>query len=178
MLTDKSIRYIIRQLKKGRDTKVVAEEMKVSQRHVQRPWAEYLKTGTAHIQGRAGRPKGADLSDAEVEMVLDTHRRWPDGMQLIVKRLRRAGCNIGYTRVYQILKSNGLITASPVKSRQRKWVRYECLYSNAMRHTDWHIMKDPRMKGLNLITYLDDASRCVIGAALFREATSENAVTC
>ena len=177
MLADKSIRYIIRQLKKGRDTKVVAEEMKVSQRHVQRLWAEYLKTGTAHIQGRAGRPKGADPSDAEVEMVLDTHRRWPDGVQLTVKRLRRAGCNIGYTRVYQILKSNGLITASPVKSRQRKWVRYERLYSNAMWHTDWHIMKDPRMKGLNLITYLDDASRCVTGAALFREATSENAVT-
>ena len=33
------------------------------------------------------------------------------------------------------------------------------------------------MKGLNLITYLDDASQCVTGAALFKEATSENAVT-
>ena len=37
-------------------------------------------------------------------------------------------------------------------------------------------MKDPRMKGLNLITYLDDSSRCVTGSALFKEATSENAV--
>ena len=37
-------------------------------------------------------------------------------------------------------------------------------------------MKDPRMRDLNLITYLDDASRCVTGAALFREATSANAV--
>ncbi len=33
------------------------------------------------------------------------------------------------------------------------------------------------MRNLNLITYLDDASRCITGAALFREATSENAVT-
>ena len=33
------------------------------------------------------------------------------------------------------------------------------------------------MKGMNLITYLDDASRCVTGAALFKEAASENAVT-
>ncbi len=32
------------------------------------------------------------------------------------------------------------------------------------------------MRDLSLITYLDDASRCVTGAALFREATSENAV--
>ncbi len=32
------------------------------------------------------------------------------------------------------------------------------------------------MKGMNLITYLYDASRCVTGAALFREANSKNAV--
>lgn len=176
MLTDKSIRYIIRQLENGRSTMVVAKEMKVSQRHIQRLWAEYLKTGTAHTQGRAGRPKGAEPSDAEVKMVLDTHRRWPDGVQLTVKRLRKTGYNIGYTRVYHILKSNGMVTSSPAKSKQRKWARYERLYSNSMWHTDWHVMKDPRMKGMNLITYLDDASRCVTGAALFKEATSENAV--
>ena len=109
-------------------------------------------------------------------MVLDTHRRWPDGVQLTVKRLRRTGYNIGYARVYHILKSNDMVTFSPAKSRQRKWVRYERLYSNAMWHADWHAMKDPRMKGMNLITYLYDASRCVTEAALFREATSKNAV--
>ena len=37
-------------------------------------------------------------------------------------------------------------------------------------------MKDPRFRGLHLITYLDDASRCVTCARLFKEATSENAV--
>ena len=50
MLTDKSIRYIIRQLEEGRGAKVVAKEVKASQRHVQRLWAEYLKTGMT--QGR------------------------------------------------------------------------------------------------------------------------------
>ena len=41
---------------------------------------------------------------------------------------------------------------------------------------DWHALRDPRFHGLNLITYLDDTSRCAIGAKLFKEATSENAV--
>ncbi len=54
--------------------------------------------------------------------------------------------------------------------------KYERLYSNAMWHTDWHVMKDPRMKDLNLIAYLDDAFQCITGAALFKEATSKNAV--
>jgi len=38
-------------------------------------------------------------------------------------------------------------------------------------------MKDPRFRGLCLVTFLDDSSRCVTGARLFTEATSENAVT-
>ena len=176
MLTERSIRYIIRELKKDRGTRVLAEEMNVSQRRIQQLWAEYQRTGKAHTQGRAGRPRESDPSDAEIEMVLDIHRRWPDGVQLTVRRLRKSGSDISYVKVCRILKSNGLITASPAKSRQRKWVRYERLYSNAMWHTDWHTMKDPRMEGLHLITYLDDASRCVTGAALFGEATSENAV--
>ena len=45
-----------------------------------------------------------------------------------------------------------------------------------MLYTDWHVMEDPRFRGLNLITYLDNASRCVTGTRLFKEVTSENAV--
>ena len=37
-------------------------------------------------------------------------------------------------------------------------------------------MKKSRFQGLNLITYIDYASRCVICAMLFKEFTSENAV--
>ena len=37
-------------------------------------------------------------------------------------------------------------------------------------------MEDPRFRGLNLITYLDDAFRCATGTRLFKEVTSENAV--
>lgn len=52
VLTNQSIRHIIRQLEKCRSTKVVAREMEVSQRHVRRLWAKCRKTGTAHIRGQ------------------------------------------------------------------------------------------------------------------------------
>ncbi len=66
------------------------------------------------------------------------------------------------------MKKNGTAGSSPAKS---EWVRYERKYSNAMWHC--HVMKDERFRGLNLI---DDASRCIVGEALFEHATSENAV--
>ena len=48
-LTDKSIQYVIRELKNGRDIGIVAREVRVAQRHIQRLWVEYLKTGTVGI---------------------------------------------------------------------------------------------------------------------------------
>ena len=94
MLTERSIRYIIRELKKDRVTKVLAEEMNVSQRRIQQLCAEYQKTGRVHAQGRAGRPREADPSYAEIEMVLDVHRCWSDVVQLTVRRLRKSGSKI------------------------------------------------------------------------------------
>ncbi len=55
-----------------------------------------------------------------------------------------------YRAVYRIMKKNGTAGSSPAKS---EWVHYERKYSNAMWH--WHVMKDERFEGLNLI---DDAS--------------------
>jgi len=91
--------------------------------------------------------------------------------------MRHDGHVISYGTAYRIMRDNGLVTPSVAKSRKRRWVRYERRYSNALWHTDWHVMKDPRFRGLCLITFLDDSSRCVTGARLFTEATSDNAVT-
>ena len=175
-LTNRSIRYIIGELKKGKSTKMLSEEINVTQRHVQRLQAEYVRTKTVHIQRPAGRPKSNGPSDEEIKIVLDAHQLKPNGVVRTANLLKRDGHNTSRYRVYDIMKSNDLVVNSPAKSRKHKWIRFERLHSNAMWHTDWHIMKDPRMKGLNLITYLDDSSRCVTGAALFKEATSENAV--
>ena len=171
-LTAKSIRYAIRQLENGKSTKVVAKELGVSQRHIQRLYAEYKKTGIIHSQGTPGRPI-RPISAEEIKTVLDVHNQDPAGVRRTVKNL---GSYISQRRVYSIMKASKLVIPSPAKARKRKWVRYERIYSNAMWHTDWHEVKDSRMKGLNLITYLDDASRCVTGAALFKDATSHNAV--
>ncbi len=115
------------------------------------------------------------ITATQIRMVTEAYHKDPAGVVCIAKRLRQ-NYNISYRAVYRIMKKNGTAGSSPAKSRRRKWVRYERKYSNAMWHVDWHVMKDERFKGLNLITYLDDASRCIVGAALFEHATSENAV--
>lgn len=173
-LTGKSVRYAITQLGRGRSTVIVAAEIGVTPRHLRRLWAAYRRTGTIPVSRPAGRPSSRPTGD-QVRPVPDLHAEQPAGVGRTALAARKTA-DISDRLVYRIMKENGLVAPSPAKSGKRKWVRYERRYSNAMWHTDWHAMKEYRMRGMHLIAYLDDASRCVTGAGLFSKATSENAV--
>ncbi len=171
-LSEDARQHIVRNRKKGVPASRIAKDLGISTRCVRRLWARYRKTGGTRL--RMGRPRD-HIPEAQIRLVTEAYEGQPVGAARVAKSLRK-NHDISYGRVYRILKKNGMVTASAAKSRRRKWVRYERLYANAMWHTDWHVMKDPRFHAYNLITYLDDASRCVTGAALFEHATSENAV--
>ncbi len=173
-LDDDKIKYVIREKEKGTLNATIAESMKISSRHVRRLWAKYRSTGSLPTISSGGRPATKTISDEEVEMVLAECRRGCSGVGRVTKAL--ADKNISGRTVYNIMKKHGLVESCPAKAKKRKWVRFERQYSNAMWHTDWHVMKDFRVRDLNLITYLDDASRCVTGYGVFKEATGLNAV--
>lgn len=67
-----------------------------------------------------------------IRVVLNTHRNKPEGYVRAAKRLKREGENMIYRDVYNIMKSEGLVVDSPAKSKPRKWVGYERIYSNVM----------------------------------------------
>ena len=165
-LTAKAIRYAMGHLKKGASSSVVASEIGVTPRHVRRLWAEFRATGSPHVPKTPGRPTAKPSPD-EVQLVLGEHKREDMGVVRVAMNLRKSH-DISYSKVYRIMKEGGLVAPSTAKSRRRKWIRYERKHSNSMWHTDWHVMKDPRFRGLHLITYLDDASRCVTCARLFK----------
>ncbi len=91
------------------------------------------------------------------------------------RRLRR-GHDISYCSACRILEKAGAVAASAAKPGRRERVRYERKCPDAMWHVDWHEMKDPRFRGLQLVAYLDDASRCAVAARVFTQATPGNAV--
>ena len=165
----------MRELGKGRRTSHVAGEMRISQRRVQQLWAEFLGAGRPHAPQRPGRG-AVRPSREQAGAVLDARRTQPAGVAGTARYVRSTGTLISYGPAYKIMKEHGMAAPSAAKSRRRKWVRHGRRYPSAMRHTDWHVMKDQRFHGHNLITCLDDASGCVAAAAVFGEATSENAV--
>ena len=168
MMSPKSILYLISQRKNNVSAATIACSLGITSRSVRRYWKRYCDTGKIPVPGIPGRP-AKKIKAA----VLDIHAKRPAGVVRTTIDLKEK-YNISYSTVYKIMKSKNMITASPAKSRKRKWVRFERKYSNAMWHVDWHTMKDPRLKRLELVAYLDDASRCITGFGVFQHATSEN----
>ena len=174
-LEEKSLRYIERQRRKGVPATQIARELGISDRYVRKIWARFRSSGTALPQRKVGRP-GRDADPVDVKAVLDAYSQMPSGAERLALRMRASGMQISYYTAYRIMKAEGITDSSPARPRQLKWLRYERMYSNAMWHTDWHEMKDPRLQKLNLVAYLDDSSRCITGFGVFEHATSENAV--
>ena len=88
-----------------------------------------------------------------ITAVLDHYDRMPAGVVRLACRIRETNQNKSFRDVYNIIKSENLVILSPVKSKRRKWVWYEHRYSNAMWHVDWHMIKNSRLKRLNLIVF-------------------------
>ena len=174
-LTDKQRRYIARELGRGRQASEVGPEVGVSARHARRVRDGFLAAGGPPSRQPVGRPRSPPPTKEQIAAVLDSYDAEPVGALRTAHRMR-SSIDISYGTVYRIMREHGLVQHSPAKSRKRKYVRFERKYANAMWHTDWHIMKDPRLKGANLVTYLDDSARFIAGSGLFKEATSENAV--
>lgn len=145
-LTTKAIRYAMNQLEKGKRTLVVAAELGVTPRHIRRLWAKFRDAGSVHVPLPPGRPALQPPSQDEVRLVPDAYRLEKVGVLRTAISLRRTGHDTSYQRVCRIMKKSGLVVPSGAKPRKRKWVRYERKHSNSMWHTDWHTMKDPRMR--------------------------------
>ncbi len=89
----------------------------------------------------------------------------------LARTLRQEGIEISHYKVYNILKSAGLIRMLKEKRKRKKWVRWARKHSLSLWQTDWTTFQDKQ-----LIVILDDASRLVVGWGLFDHATSENSV--
>ena len=101
----------------------------------------------------------------------EENRRSTVRLEKIIKN--RMGIHILHRTIHRILKDEKIAKKHPRKSRRRKWIRYERRYSNSLWHTDYKTLPDGRY----FVSYMDDASRLIVGSGVFDEQTTENAIT-
>ena len=122
-LTADQIKYAVTRCAGGKRPGMVATELGVSCRHVQRLYAEFRRTGRPHELRRPGR-RPRDMPDDARRTVLGAHKDGPAGVLHITKRLRELGHVISCGTACRIMKEGKPVTASKAESRKRRWVRY------------------------------------------------------
>jgi putative transposase len=178
-LTDRKIRWIIREKTKGiLSTNDIALLQNVNRSRISQIWRHYKNANTVPILGKPGRPSRI-ITNEEISAVIGAYKEYPCSAVILETILdNRHGIKIPHNRIHKILKDHKLASNDTNKQRRRKWVKYERKHSMSLWHTDWYLIEeDDRWNGKWLIAYLDDASRFIAGYDVFDEATTENAIS-
>ena len=149
----------------------ICQAMKISRMALWKIEHRYKKDGEYglkdHNPGRLFEP----LNNKFYKLVIDFWKKNKCGARKLHAIMKKKGFSVSRRKIEQVLKAEGF--QKPVKKRQkpRKYKRYEWPISNYMWHCDWHVVKAKRMKGKNLLVYIDDSSRQIMSHIVGAENT-------
>lgn len=177
MISARKIRFILKRYKEGQDSaKRIRQLAKVSKSTYYRVIGRFAGVPAYKIRDlvcqrkRPGRP-GLAIPLQHIQLIIHERMVTKGNDRIIARRLDKSGIRISHCKVYEILKSAGMIHMLKDKRKRKKWVRWQRKHSLSLWQTDWTVL-DKKY----LIVFLDDASRLVVGWGLFDNATSENSV--
>ena len=170
-LNKRKVDWFIREFDKGELSKLqIARHLGVTRQWLNRLYSEYKRTGVLPVPGKPGRTP-QPVSQAEMDLITSFKEEYGCGATGLEKIMREKKVSLPHNRIHKVLKLMGKAKNETKKQHKRKWIRYERRHSNSLWHTDWF-----EYKGMQIIAYLDDASRLVTGVGVFDNANTENAI--
>ena len=134
-LDESKVRYIVREKKKGTTNAVIAEQMGISKR-----WVQKLRTIQVHRTKSVSTPKvygpvpqKSLPGRLEESAVLSARQRTYLGTTRLRGTIEKmTGIKIPYGAIFQILRAADISKKEPKKSKRRTWIKYEHEHSNSL----------------------------------------------
>lgn len=123
----------------------------------------YKKDGEYGLKDHKPGRLFAPLSPKFYKLVIKEWKKNKCGARKLHVILKRMGFGVSLRKISQVLVKEGFQKAVPKRKKPRKYKRYEWPIPNYMWHTDWHVIKSKKLKGENIIVYIDDCSRRIMG---------------
>ena len=174
--------------------KVITRELSVtdsaasygfSRRHLHRLLQRYRDGGIDAVEPRSRRPASNSrrTATATAERVIElrtrlTGRGLDAGPVTIAWHLEREGIQPPSTStIRRILVSAGLITAEPRKRPRSSYVRFEASQPNETWQSDFTHWRLTDGTDVEILNWLDDHSRYLLGCTVFARVTGDDVVT-
>jgi len=111
------------------------------------------------------------INPSFIKKVVSLRKETDYGSEKLYFVLDREGFGVSQHIIQRILNEEGLTDPCPKRRGQRKYVRYQWPISNYMWHCDWSTYE-----GKEYCIFIDDRSRRIMGAGVFDNATTKNAL--
>lgn len=123
-----------------------------------------------HKKGRPFEP----LNSKFYEFIVGKWKQNKCGARKLKAIMDKQGFSVSLRKISQVLIAEGLQKPNLKKQKPRKYKRYEWPIPNYMWHTDWHIIKNERLNGQNIIVFLDDCSRKIMSYCIGKMTTQNS----
>ncbi|MFH1668414.1 MAG: DDE-type integrase/transposase/recombinase [Candidatus Woesearchaeota archaeon] len=162
------------QLKKKKSVKDIALAQKINRSTVWKIKKKYEQYGGDGLKDHKSGRLFELVNPKFYELVVKEWKRNKCGARKLYMILEKKGFGVSLRKISQVMVNEGFQKPVPKRKKLRKYKRYEWPIPNYMWHTDWHVIKAERLKGENILVYIDDCSRKIMGYILGSQTTQNS----
>ncbi len=172
----RKLKFYLRDYERGNiSQKSAAEALGITPRRFRQLYEIYKSTSNVPAIGlNLGRPR-KEIPEQWKEIVKQDSEKFRQNA-LYQEKTIYAGrkIRIPHNAIHKVMLEFGFAKPQESKQKRRKpWIRYQRDHSLSAVHIDWY---ESKVNGKQLCTILDDASRKVLAAGEFDNATEENSL--
>jgi len=171
----KKEKWIIRRYLAGMPIRLIAAHLQISVKTVYKKINEYKKVGDKLFEvGVVGRKKLGINSKCK-DKIMQEWQKYQCGSVKLFRIMKNKGFGISQRQIQKIFDELKLTAPCPKRRGQRKYCSYRWPEGFLVLHTDWSIC--PKTKK-QIIAYIDDHSRFILGYGIYDKSTTENTLKC
>lgn len=167
-------KWIVRRYLAGMSTPKIAAHLQIPVRTTYHMIKQYKNFGRIIEPKLRGRPK-REINEKCKEIVRKEWEKYQCGSVKLYNILANRGFGISQRKIQQILDEFKLTAPCPKRRGQRKYCSYRWPAGFMVLHADW---TQCPITGKQLIAYIDDHSRFIVGYGLYDQQTTESTLNC
>ena len=125
------------------------------------------------VTHKPGRPF-EHLNSKFYNLVIEEWKKNKCGARKLHAVFKRKGFGVSRRKIEQVMIAKGFQKPFLKRRKPRKYKRYEWPIPNYMWHTDWHKIKSEKLRGQNILVYIDDCSRRIMSYIVGSQTTQNS----
>lgn len=171
----KKEKWIIRRYLAGMPAKLIAAHLQISIKTVYKKIRNYKKVGDKIFEIKPTGRKKEEVNGNFKQRVKEEWQKYQCGSVKLHKIMKKRGFGVSQRKIQQIMDEFKLTAPCPKRRGQRKYCSYRWPEGFIVLHTDWGVCPVTKKQ---MIAFVDDNSRFIVGYGLYEEATTKNTLNC